>query len=167
MKIIQKIIGLYFFIGAIITYLFYLLTQSTDHIFSFLIPTTIATLVFLIYTLLSYLYLKYPNRTVYENGFSIMLLIQSLNIELFGYGFKNFYFPEVAIHFNLKELSDITFNCSYFYLAVLNGYFRTNANNSISINLALLLLIFVIPYVSKKITEKAESLQVDSELFNL
>ncbi len=115
MKIIQKIIGLYFFIGAIITYLFYLLTQSTDHIFSFLIPTTIATLVFLIYTLLSYLYLKYPNRTVYENGFSIMLLIQSLNIELFGYGFKNFYFPEVAIHFNLKELSEhaLQYGCEH------------------------------------------------------
>ena len=163
MKIIQKIIGLYFFVGAIVTYIIYLSTQTTEHIFSFLIPNTIATVVFVVYTSISYLYLKNPNRALYENAFVIMLLIQSFGVELFGYVFKNFYSPVLSIRFNLKELSDISFDYDYFSLTVLNGYFRNNINNSISINLALVLLFFLIPYISKKVKENRALIRIDSE----
>jgi len=149
MRVAQKIIGSYFFIGAIAAYIFYFTTQTSD---------------FLLYLVISYYYLKNPMGDVNENAFMIMLLIQSLGIQLFGFGFNNVYFPDLSIKINLKELSDINFQFRYFYVQMQNGYFRDISNNSISINLLLLLLMFFIPYFSKKINADKKAVYINSEV---
>jgi len=151
MRTAQKIIGWYFFIGAIALYLFYLSIQTPEHLLLFLVPNTIATFVFLLYLVVSYYYLKDPMGEVSETAFIIMLFIQSLGIQLFGFGFNNVYFPELSIKINLQELTDVNFHFTYFKLQMLNGYFRDNSNNSISINLLLVGLLFFISYCTKKL----------------
>ena len=164
MKLIQKIIGLYFFTGAIAFYIFYLSLHTSETFFVFLIPSTIVTLVFIFYLAASYYYLKYPNRPIYENIFMIMILIQSIGIELKGFAFSNFYFPMLDIRINLIELTDITFRHSYFTIRTVNGYFKNAPDNSITINLLLFGLLFLIPFLSKKVKANKEKIYISSEI---
>jgi len=161
MKIIQKIIGLFFFAGAIITYIFYLSHQTTDHVLSFLIPNTIATVVFIFYATISYLYYKNPSRPSYETLFFVMLVIQSFEVEVFGYVFKNYYFPELSLVFNLKELSNIALNYSYFTIATANGHFRNTTDNIVSINLLFWIMIVLIAILSRKVKKEKEAISLN------
>ena len=154
MKLTRRLIGIYFLIASILFYLFYCISQGTEHFFSYIIPNFIATIVFIVYILSAYLYLKKPFNEIATTFFIVVLVIQCIQIELFGYVFKNLVFPELSFRINLKDLSTSQFYFSQYSFKAVNGYFSTNTNNIISVNLLQLILVFVVSFIPSKPQDK-------------
>lgn len=139
----KTLIGLYFFAAGICCFLYYIMTQRGG-IFTYILPNLITTLVFLTYISSSYLYARDTGKIWKRDFFSIILLLQSLQLEINGFVFKNFYFPNLSIKIDFRNLSDISMNFSYFSLKIINGYFPNNNNFIVSINLFLIMVILII-----------------------
>lgn len=137
---------MYFFVGAILSYLYYLVLLIQNGAVSYIIPHIIATAVFVFYTFTSYWYLMNFNAVEKKNLFSITLLMQSLQVEWNGFVFKNFYFPTLNYTIDLKNLSNNKFNYSFFTFKIGNGYFSDNIGVLISINILLVIILFIANY---------------------
>jgi len=146
---IKKIIGIYFLLGAVGTYLYYL--SSQENIFYYFIPNLIATLVFLAYAISSYVYLKDVNSPNRKNLFSIIILIQAIQIEVMGYVFKSLYFPDFSLNIDLRNVSDISYSFRFFSFKVGFGHFPNDDNLNISINLLLIAIIFLVSFNLKSV----------------
>jgi hypothetical protein len=153
MKMFQRIISLYFFIGAIVSYIVFVYLIPKGDFISYLKPNLIALVVFLSYAIVSYLFYKNPSKEVFQTSFIIMLLIQSLKLKWNGYSFNNFYSPLYSIKINLQQLSNLDIDSSWFKIKQLNGYFTNDTEVSISFNLVLIVLAIIVAFNQKKITE--------------
>lgn len=153
MRLYKKIIGFYFFLGAIASAAFYFLTQSGNHLLAFLIPNIITAIVLLAYAFISGKYILQSEK--YETAFQIMLIIQLIQFDLKGYIFKNFYFPELSINLDLRDSGYELFTYSSFSVKIFNGYLHFDPAMIFSINIFLLLFLVIHSIMIKKATKQS------------
>lgn len=144
MQLFKKGLGFYFFSGAIILYVYYIHNLLYSHAISYVLPHFIATLVFGFYIFSGYLFLKNPEAGSSRTLFTLMLLLQSVQMEVNGFVFKNFYFPLFNVKLDLRLISNSMIDHSIFSFKVGNGYFPNNDNIIVSVNLLLVILMIIV-----------------------
>lgn len=142
----KKIVALYIGIGAIVCYLIYVIYFGQVDLLKHIIPTIITTFIFLFYTASSYFYFIDSRSYLSKFFFGLSVFAQCFQLELGGFVFKNYYFPEVSVVLNIFPNSGIDIDYHLFSYEIVNGYFHDRNIFRLSINILELLLFLVIVF---------------------
>ncbi len=164
-KIVRYFLGLYFLIGGLISLYFVLTTLGVLGFLYSLIPATITVIVIFFFILSGY---KYAFST--SNSGAIMmkvsLWIQTIQLVLLGFSFKNYFGPYLAVGFT--DTPDIKLRI---LIKPIDSFFSNGLNKlsdevSIVFNLlaiVLLILVYGIEKEEKKLASEIHKIDIETE----
>lgn len=159
----RNIIGIYL-VGGGLVFLFVLLYKlGFLGILNNLLPFIITVMVLLFFVLSGYLFVFSENKQLSYLLVRICLWVQTIQIVILGFTFKNFYGPYLGIGFTDTPELDFSFSYDFFTYKFANGFNKDSFEISFVLNIVSLILLILTYFNNKK--EQLESKEVffDSE----
>ena len=132
---LTKALGIYFLLGGIICLISFLFERGVVNLFYTLLPSLLIVVVLLLFIYTGYIALVKTEHRYTQKFLNLALAIQTIQISLFGFVFKNYFGPYIGIGFTDTPSIEFLFSFRFYTYLLSNGYNRVSSEISVMLNL--------------------------------
>jgi len=132
---LTKALGIYFLLGGIICLISFLFERGVVNLFYTLFPSLLIVVVLLLFIYTGYIALIKTENRYSQIFLNLTLAIQTIQISLLGFVFKNYFGLYFGIGFTDTPSFEFLFSFRFYTFLLASGYNRGSSEISVMINL--------------------------------
>lgn len=147
---ITKSIAIYLMVGGVICFILFIFNLGISVFLNSLIPALITSLVLSFFIISGLLFLLNNTFKWRWNLLQISLIMQTVQIVLIGFSFKNYFGPYAGIGFTDTPFFNAILELKGFTFLFANGYNQESNEISVVVNLFPLILLLIFGHIYRK-----------------